>query len=191
MKYKTCTKCGRTLEVTKNFYKKGKNSDEYRSYCKTCGNNWQLKYYSENRVERVNYQKIYETNKRNKNKKYKLTNEEVEEVKKYYEGERRMKRIISNSPVRNKDLPKDYKEYFKSKHEGKLYCECCNQWHDIPEILEVHHIFELSKYKDNEKDYSTFNDVILLCANCHKLIHLKGSIEEVKNIYENKEHTND
>lgn len=66
MEYKICSKCGRELEVTKNFYKKGKNSNEYRSYCKECGNNYQLKYYSKNRDARVEYQKKYETNKRNK-----------------------------------------------------------------------------------------------------------------------------
>ena len=183
MGYKTCSKCGKYLPID-NFYKKGRNSNEYRNYCKKCGNDWQLKYYSENREERNEYQKIYEKNKRDKNKKYKLEKEEIEELKKYREGERKVSKIISNKPVRNKNLPNDYKEYFKTKHEGKIYCECCREWQDIPEILEVHHIFELSKYE--EKNYSTFEDVILLCPNCHKLAHLKGDLEEVKNILKNR-----
>lgn len=187
MEYKTCTKCGRTLEVTKNFYKKGKNSDEYRNYCKQCGNSWQLKYYKENRDERVAYQKKYETNKRNKNKKYAIEKTESEELKnelkKYYEGKKQYRTTVSNKATRNKDLAKDYKEYFKTKHEGKCYCEICREWEDMPEILEVHHILEVSKYQENNKEYSTFDDVIMLCPNCHKIVHLKGSIDKAKEYY--------
>lgn len=187
MEYKTCTKCGRTLEVTKNFYKKGKNSDEYRNYCKECGNNWQLKYYKENRDERVAYQKKYETNKRNKNKKYtidKAESKELEsELKKYYEGVKQYKTIVSNKPIRNKDLPKDYKEYFRTKHNGKIYCECCGEWEDIEQMLQVHHILEVAKYQENNKEYTTFDDVILLCCNCHKLCHILGGLDKVKEYY--------
>lgn len=187
MEYKICTKCGRTLEVTKNFYKKGKNSDEYRNYCKECGNNWQLKYYKENRDKRVAYQKKYETNKRNKNKKYiieKVESIELEkEFKKYYEGVRKYKQVVSNKAVRNKDLPKDYKEYFKSKHQGKCYCEICGQWEDVEEMLQVHHILEISKYQENNKDYTTFDNVVMLCCNCHKLTHILGDLDKVKEYY--------
>lgn len=187
MEYKTCTKCGRTLEVTKNFYKKGKNSNEYRNYCKKCGNSWQLKYYKENRDERVAYQKKYETNKRNKNKKYTIDKVESieikEESKKYFEGAKQYKQVVSNKAIRNKNLAKDYKEYFKSNHEGKCYCEICREWEDMPEILEVHHILEVSKYQENNKEYSTFDDVIMLCPNCHKIVHLKGSIDKAKEYY--------
>ncbi len=192
MEYKVCNKCGRELEVTKNFYKKNKNSDEYRNYCKECGNNWQLKYYKENREERVKYQKVYESNKRNKNKKYvidKIESKELDEqLKKYYEGAKQYKKITSNKAVRDKNLPKEYKEYFKSKHNGKIFCEICGEWHDLETMLQVHHILDISKYQENNKEYTTFEDVILLCCNCHKLTHLLGGVEEAKK-YLNKKVT--
>lgn len=191
MEYKICTKCGRELEVTKNFYKKGKNSDEYRSYCKQCGNNWQLKYYQENRKERVEYQKKYETNKRNKNKKYKIDEAETieikEQLKKYYEGEKKSEKIISNKVVRNKKLPNDYKDYFKANNNGKMFCEICGEWSDLEQMLQVHHILEISRYEKENRSYTTFEDVILLCCNCHKLTHLLGSIEEAKKYLNKKE----
>lgn len=183
MEYKVCSKCGKNLPIDK-FYKKGKNSNEYRSYCKSCGNAWQLKYYDENREERVKYQKIYETNKRNKNKKYNIEKTEKEDLdnesKKYFEGSKKVKTTVSKSTVRNKNLAKDYKQYFKSNNKGCMYCEICGEWHNFEEMLEVHHILEISKYQENNKEYSTFEDVILLCPNCHKLIHLLGGIDKVK-----------
>ena len=188
MERRKCSKCGRVLPIDK-FYKKNKHSDEPRGQCKECCNSWQLKYYDDNREARVKYQSIYEKNKRGQNKKYELCKEDKEELdldsKKYIEGKREINIVISRKPIRNKSLAKDYKEYFASKHEGKIYCEICGKWHDIPKVLEVHHLVEISKYEKSEKEYTTFEDVILLCPTCHKIFHLKNNIEKVKEVVKN------
>ena len=107
MEYKVCSKCGRSLPIDK-FYKKNKHSEERRSYCKECGNNWQLKYYDKNRKERVAYQKDYEARKRRKNKKYEVISDDKQEIKevikKYYEGGKRTVTTVSNKTIRNNQL---------------------------------------------------------------------------------------
>ena len=188
--YKTCSKCGRTLEVTKNFYKKGKGKEGYRPQCKDCINEWQLKYYKDNKEDRVAYQLKYERNKRKINKKYEFTKEEKREIlkkvnKKYYEGVK--KTVISKKTVRNNQLRDDYIEYLKNKQNGKIWCEICGQWEEIGEdMLQVHHLIEINGYEKENKEYSTFDDVIAICPNCHRLIHIFENIEDVKKIY-NKE----
>lgn len=180
--YKVCSKCGRTLEVTKNFYKMGGKKEGYRPQCKECMNSWQLDYYDKNRKDRVNYQLNYERNKRKINKKYKITKTEVDEIKsnkKYYEGTKEVKTIVTKKTVRNKELRKDYLEYLKRKQKGKIYCEICKKWENEEEMLDVHHKIEISKYEENEKEYTTFKDVIAICPSCHRYAHLHG-IEEAK-----------
>ena len=185
--YKTCSKCGRTLEVTKNFYKQGKGKEGYRPQCKDCINKWQLKYYKDNKEDRVAYQLKYERNKRKINKKYEFTKEEKREIlkkvnKKYYEGVK--KTVISKKTVRNNQLRDDYIEYLKNKQNGKIWCEICGQWEEIgEEMLQVHHLIEINGYEKENKEYSTFDDVIAICPNCHRLIHIFGNIEDVKKIY--------
>ena len=104
-----------------------------------------------------------------------------EENKKYFEGNRTTKTMIVTKVKRDSKLAKDYKENFAQDHNGKIYCEICKKWEDVPKILEVHHKLEISKYEENNKIYTTFDDVILLCPACHKLLHIYGDEREVKN----------
>ena len=186
MEYKVCSKCGRSLPIDK-FYKKNKHSEERRSYCKECGNNWQLKYYDKNRKERVVYQKDYEARKRMKNKKYEIVSDDKKEIKetmkKYYEGGKKTITTVSKKTIRNSQLVKDYKNYFKEQHGGKIFCEACGQWEEVGDlILEVHHKIKVSDYEKEGKEYSTFEDTILLCPTCHSLFHRFGDLDNVKEI---------
>lgn len=187
--YKVCTKCKRTLEVTQNFYKSSGKKGGYRPQCKECMNTWQRKYYKDNDKERIEYQRIYERVKRNRSKKYSIHNEEIKDIEdieeeykegKYYEGTRKTVTTTTKKPIRNSSLVKDYKEYLRKKQNGKIYCEICGQWEQVEEMLEVHHKVKITDYEKQNKEYSTFDDVILLCPNCHKLIHIFGSIEDIK-----------
>lgn len=108
----------------------------------------------------------------------------VEFKKKYKEGQRQKMTTVSNSPIRNRQLANDYKEHCRKLNgNGKIWCEICHKWENIEGMLEVHHKMEISTYEDNDKQYSTFDDVILLCPNCHKLIHLLKDVEKVKDMY--------
>ena len=125
--------------------------------------------------------------------KYIIEDEEAKEIKKetefkrYYEGSRKVTTITSKKPVRNKNLRKDYLNYLEEKYDGKVFCEICGQWEEIgEEMLQVHHLIEINGYKEKNKEYSTFDDVIAICPNCHRLIHIFENIEDVKKIY-NKE----
>ena len=122
-------------------------------------------------------------------KQYKIEKEEQEEIKqqekRYREGGK--KTVTSEKTVRDSRLRKDYIEYLKNKQGGKIWCEICGQWEEIgEEMLQVHHLIEINGYKEKNKEYSTFDDVIAICPNCHRLIHIFGNIEDVKKIY-NKE----
>lgn len=78
---------------------------------------------------------------------------------------------------RNSKLIKEAKEQFKRKHNGKLYCEVCfinfeEKYGDIgKDFIEGHHIKPISEMGDNEK--TNINDIVMLCSNCHSMIHRK------------------
>lgn len=115
---------------------------------------------------------------------YKVYTEDKEEIKKemkkYYEGKKRTRTVTTSSPIRNKNLANDYKEYLKEKQNGKIWCEVCKRYENIPQILEVHHKIEISNYEKENKEYTTFDDVILLCPTCHSILHLVGNLEEIE-----------
>lgn len=78
-------------------------------------------------------------------------------------------------------------EEFKKEHTNKLYCAACgfNFEEEYPEIgkgfIEMHHTKPLSTMKENEK--TTLSDIVLLCSNCHRMIHRKSpclSLEELR-----------
>jgi len=69
---------------------------------------------------------------------------------------------------------------------GFNYCEACNQDGSIyncePEkILEVHHTVPL--HKSHSEVETKLNDLLILCANCHKAIHAEGSPSDAKAIF--------
>ena len=77
-------------------------------------------------------------------------------------------------------------------NHGRYYCECCRiQSPDATEptsILEVHHIIPLAEIDFIQQ--TTLEDLAVLCANCHRLIHARMrthnqhvSPEDLQSIY--------
>lgn len=125
--------------------------------------------------------------------KYNVDNEDIKDIedvveeykeRRYYEGIKKTVTTTTKKPIRNSKLAKDYKDYFRVKN-GKIYCEICGQWEDFDGMLDVHHKVRITDYEEQNKEYSTFDDVMMLCPNCHRLIHELRSIEDVKKLYEN------
>ena len=121
----------------------------------------------------------------NREKQYEINKEEIEEIKeekKYYEGKRKKVTTTSMKVVRNSQLAKDYKEYSKEQHNGKCVCEICELEHD-ERMVDVHHKIQVSDYEKERKEYSTFEDVILLCPLCHRATHVYDGIEGAKEYF--------
>ena len=118
-----------------------------------------------------------------KSKLYPLDDIEIKEIEKdldeiqYKEGQINKRVTVSNKPVRNAKLRKDYLNHLQKVN--KLKCEICGEYENDREMLDVHHLFEISNYKEINKTHSTFNDVIALCPCCHRKVHL-GRIEDIK-----------
>ena len=89
---------------------------------------------------------------------------------------------------RNRGLVEQRKKQFFKKH-GRLFCEVCN--FDFSErygergigFIECHHTKPLHTLKPNSKTRAS--DLILLCSNCHRMIHAKRdwlTVAELKEI---------
>lgn len=82
---------------------------------------------------------------------------------------------------RNKELVEEAKKRFLRRH-GKLFCEVCSSWlqekyGDMADsFIEVHHIKLISKMTPGEK--TNVEDLMMICPNCHRLIHWKGDPDE-------------
>jgi 5-methylcytosine-specific restriction protein A len=69
---------------------------------------------------------------------------------------------------------------------GKLSCECCADEADRygdkkVSVYEVHHTIPLAAYDGGE--ITNLNEVALLCANCHRMVHSRNppkSVEDLK-----------
>ncbi len=78
---------------------------------------------------------------------------------------------------RNGALIKSAKQNFIKNHNGKLYCEVCgfNFSETYGELgndfIEAHHVKPISQMSENEK--TNINDIVMLCSNCHSMIHRK------------------
>ncbi|MGD6964070.1 HNH endonuclease [Fictibacillus phosphorivorans] len=89
---------------------------------------------------------------------------------------------------RNPVVIKLAKERFLQMH-GKLYCEVCEfdfveHYGELGEgYIEGHHTKPISDMSENEA--TKVEDIALVCANCHRMLHRKRpwlSIKELKNI---------
>ena len=90
------------------------------------------------------------------------------------EGKQKLKTHICRE--RNQKVIQIAKDRFKEKH-GHLYCEACGfdfykKYGKIGEdYIEGHHTIPVSELKEDDKTKP--EDIILLCSNCHKMIHRK------------------
>jgi len=102
----------------------------------------------------------------------------------YKEGNEKL--IIHLSKERNKKLIFDAKAYFKQKH-GKLFCELCNfcfedRYAELgKDYIEAHHIKPISKIQTEEE--ISIKDLMMLCANCHRMAHRSNGWNELKRLF--------
>tara|TARA_R110000868_G_scaffold186762_5_gene429246 strand:+ start:1482 stop:2225 length:744 start_codon:yes stop_codon:yes gene_type:complete len=88
---------------------------------------------------------------------------------------------------RNRKLVKDAKDAFREKH-GKLFCEACTfDFHKKYgerglDYIEAHHTIPISQMEPNEK--TNIEDLVMLCANCHRMIHRGEDGEELNTFKE-------
>jgi len=99
--------------------------------------------------------------------------------KKAEEGQRRL--VTHQRIERNRKLIEDKKSAFRKEH-GRLYCEVCETdfesmyaelWNE--RAIEAHHLKPLSQL--DLPVITTLEDLILVCSNCHKLIHQTADVE--------------
>ncbi|MGJ0127627.1 hypothetical protein CKF43_12845 [Pantoea graminicola] len=102
---------------------------------------------------------------------------------------------ITKHIERNSNLAKLKKSRFRAQH-GKVFCEVCNfsfsdVYGDENDYIECHHKNQLANSGETE---TTLSDLILLCANCHRIVHNKTinnkngcmDIEDLKTLINNK-----
>ena len=93
----------------------------------------------------------------------------------YEEGSIEIKEHIVRE--RNKVLVNNAKKLFKSNNNDKLYCEICDfdffeKYGELgTDFIECHHTKPISQMTEKEK--TNINDLIMVCSNCHSMIHRK------------------
>lgn len=93
----------------------------------------------------------------------------------FIEGKEFLKKHILRE--RNHYLKAEAIKRFKILHNGQLFCEICGfnfeeKYGDIgKDFIEAHHSKPISEMKENEK--TKIEDIVLLCSNCHSMIHRK------------------
>ncbi|HDR8026315.1 TPA: HNH endonuclease [Bacillus cereus] len=103
------------------------------------------------------------------------------------EGKKKLRLHIYRE--RNSKLIRTVKDKFKSKNNGKLFCEICKfdykeKYGELGEdYIEGHHVIPVSELEEGSK--TKVEDIILVCANCHRMLHRKRpwlSKEQLKEI---------
>lgn len=100
------------------------------------------------------------------------------------------KRLLKKHYIRERN-PKVIKEAKRIalKRNGELRCEVCNfsfsehYGERGKDFIEGHHKIPISQMEDGQR--TSPEDIVLLCSNCHKMVHIKMppiSIEELKQI---------
>jgi HNH endonuclease len=87
--------------------------------------------------------------------------------------------LVRTLKVRERD--RKIIEYKKSKFRdeyGHLFCEACKETEEA--CIEVHHTHAVSAMKSG--DLTTFDALVLLCANCHRIAHLGGKCRSVAQV---------
>ena len=93
------------------------------------------------------------------------------------EGKQKLVQHIKKE--RNSAIVKQKKREFKLLH-GYLYCEVCGfnfeQTYGAlgKDYIECHHLTPISEYTEEQK--TSLEDLALVCANCHRMIHRKKDL---------------
>jgi hypothetical protein len=104
---------------------------------------------------------------------------DIEYNKRYSEGAEKI--VIHKKRERNIELIQNAKSKFKQENNGRLFCECCG--FDFFEtygflgedFIEGHHKVPISTLLSEHN--STVEDIILLCSNCHRMVHREPNID--------------
>ena len=88
------------------------------------------------------------------------------------------KQILRKHIIRERNymLIANAKKKFKEKN-GSLFCEICGfdfyeKYGELgKDFIEAHHIKPVSEMKENES--TKIEDIIMVCSNCHSMIHRK------------------
>ena len=111
-----------------------------------------------------------------------LTQEDDE----FSEGKILLKKHLQRE--RNVKLIEIAKKKFIEKH-GRLYCEVCGfdfekTYGELgKKFIEAHHVKPVSQMNENEK--TSIDDIVMVCSNCHSMIHRKKpwlTIDKIKSI---------
>ena len=96
------------------------------------------------------------------------------------EGSRQLKKHYARE--RSRKLIDDKKKDFALNHDGKVYCEVCE--FDFSDFypselgngfIEAHHLAPL--FSDTQPRRTTFDDLMLVCSNCHRMIHRTKDVD--------------
>lgn len=124
-------------------------------------------------------------------KEIKTTNYNIDEEESFNEGNKKLE--IHKTRERNPKVISRAKELFKIKNNNRLFCEICGfdfeeKYGEIgKDFIEAHHTIPISDMNENNK--TKIEDIIMVCSNCHKMIHRKRpwlSKEELKEIIQQK-----
>jgi len=110
----------------------------------------------------------------------------------FSEGKKLLKKHLQIE--RNVSLISAAKKRFLASH-GHLYCEICG--FDFQSIygklgegfIEAHHMKPVSEMKEGDK--TRIEDIIMVCSNCHSMIHRKKpwlKADELKSLLDNSTH---
>lgn len=102
-------------------------------------------------------------------------------VEEAFEGSRTLRRHYARERCRRLIAKK--REHFASQNSGRVFCEVCgfDFSRHYPESLgkgfiEVHHLTPLSNCEGAMK--TTLDQLLLVCSNCHRMIHRSKDVEE-------------
>lgn len=118
----------------------------------------------------------------NQEESVELTQEDDE----FSEGKILLKKHLQRE--RNVKLIELSKKKFIKKH-GHLYCEVCGfdfekTYGDLgKKFIEAHHVKPVSEMAENEK--TSIDDIVMVCSNCHSMIHRKKpwlTVDRIKEI---------
>lgn len=163
MSVKTCSVCGRTMNV-KMFYRWKYSKDGLRSQCKECCKVANKQYYDTHSEELVEYQRYYVTNNFDKvaNYQHKYWEDNKASLKEYNRMSRSAKREFVNGLKTNCVKCGESRKYIIDFH------------HKNPseKTFEISDIFRRSE----EEVINEVKKCVCLCRNCHgEFHHLYGT----------------
>ncbi|HHQ8912124.1 TPA: HNH endonuclease [Bacillus cereus] len=140
------------------------------------------KYSSDSRVFKGKDDLFYSVEGKGKGRwglrKYEASRENVdltEDDAGFPEGKRRLRIHIYKE--RNSKVIRLAKERFMEAHGGRLFCEICEfdyseKYGEIGDgYIEGHHTIPISQLE--EGSVTRVEDIVLVCANCHRMLHRK------------------